>query len=50
MLAVGVQISLLLNQGEGVRIEIPRGTRIGGRANLINLLIYSIIYVTRNST
>ena len=39
MLAVGIQISLLLSQGGGARIEIPRGTRTGGRANPINLLI-----------
>ena len=49
-LTVRVQMFLLLSQGGGVRVEIPRGTRTGAGANLINLLIWSVISVTRKGT
>ena len=50
MLVVHVQMSLLLSQGGGVQVEIPRETRTGAGANLINLLIWSAISVTRKGT
>jgi len=41
---------LLLSQGGGVRVEIPRETRTGAGASLIDLLIWSVTSVIRKGT